>query len=299
MAEKDWRGSFAIPMTPFDDKDRIDEEALAAEIEFCVESGVGGIMVPIMVSEFFVLSEEERRTMVRVSVEASAGRVPIVGNCAAVNAPLAVSYAEYCQEVGADSVVAMPPYITKPDFDTIYAYFQAINEAISIPIWIQNAGMIPVNADQAVKLCTELEHVSWVKEEVSPATHNIANLVNKNCPDIHGVMGGGGGRYLITEWQRGSKGCIHACQFCDVLQAVWNLLEEGKLGEAGDLFEKLLPALIIEGLMGMACAKEIMVRRGVFTNNRVRMRSKPLDEGDIVEIDRVWNRIQPYLTWHK
>ena len=37
------------------------------------------------------------------------------------------------------------------------------------------------------------------------------------------------------------------CQFCDVLQAVWNLLEEGKLAEAGDLFEKLLPALLIEG----------------------------------------------------
>ena len=104
---KDWRGSFAIPMTPYDDHDRIDEETLAAEIEFCVESGVGGLVVPVMVSEFRVLSEDERRTMVRDPVEVSAGRVPVIANCAAVNTPLAVEYARYAQTAGADAVIAM------------------------------------------------------------------------------------------------------------------------------------------------------------------------------------------------
>ena len=60
MAERDWRGSFAIPMTPFDEQDRIDEDALRAEVQFCFESGVGGLCVPVMVSEFRVLSEAER-----------------------------------------------------------------------------------------------------------------------------------------------------------------------------------------------------------------------------------------------
>ena len=85
MTERNWRGSFAIPMTPYDEKDRIDEEVLAAEIEFCIGSGIGGIVVPVMVSEFRVLSEDERRTLIRVPVEVSAGRVPIVANCAAVS----------------------------------------------------------------------------------------------------------------------------------------------------------------------------------------------------------------------
>ena len=112
-------------------------------------------------------------------------------------------------------------------------------------------------------------------------------------------MGGGGGRYIITEYARGSRGVVHACQFCDVVQQLWDLLDEGKEDEAGDLFEHLLPGLIAEGLMGMAFAKEIMVRRGVFKNNRVRSRSRPLDKHDMIEIDRVWDRIQPYLRWHK
>jgi 4-hydroxy-tetrahydrodipicolinate synthase len=286
-------------MTPYDDQDRIDEDALAAEIAFCIESGVGGLVVPVMVSEFRVLSEEERRTMIRVPVQVSAGRVPIVANCAAVNTPLAVSFARYAQEVGADAVIAMPPYTLRPDFATIYAYYQAISDAVDIPVWIQNAGVAALSADQIARLCTELERVSWVKEEVSPSTHSISALMAKNCPYIEGVMGGAGGRYMITERARGSLGVIHACQFCDVLQRVWDLLDDQKEDEAGDLFEHLLPGLVAEGLMGMAYAKEIMVRRGVFKNNRVRSRARPLDEQDMVEIDRIWERIQPYLTWHK
>jgi dihydrodipicolinate synthase/N-acetylneuraminate lyase len=299
MATQDWRGSFAIPMTPYDDRDRIDEEALAAEIEFCVECGVGGLVVPVMVSEFRLLSEAERRTMVRVPVEVSAGRVPVVANCAAVNTPLAVEYAEYAQKVGADAVIAMPPYVLRPDFETIVAYYQAISDAVSIPVWIQNAGVVALSPDQIVRLCTEIENVSWVKEEVSPSTHSIGTLVARNCPAVEGVMGGAGGRYMITERARGSKGVIHACQFCDVVQRVWALLDDGHEEAARDLFERLLPGLVLEGLMGMAFAKEIMIRRGVFKNNRVRSHAHPLDREDMREIDRVWERIQPYLLWSK
>jgi len=76
-------------------------------------------------------------------------------------------------------------------------------------------------------------------------------------------------------------------------------LDEDKEEEARNLFEHVMPGLVLEGLMGMAFAKEIMVRRGVFKNNRVRSLAHPLDGGDMREIDRVWERIQPYLIWHK
>jgi dihydrodipicolinate synthase/N-acetylneuraminate lyase len=298
MSERAWSGSFAIPMTPYDEEDRIDEDVLAAEIEFCIASGVGGLVTPVMVSEFRVLSEEERRTMVRVPVAASAGRVPVIANCAAVNIPLAVSYAQYAQKMGADAVIAMPPYTLRPDSATIYAYYQAISDAVRIPVWIQNAGVASLSPDQIVRLCTEIEHVSWVKEEVHPSTHSIGALVSRNCAAIEGVMGGGGGRYMIAEHARGAKGVVHACQFCDVVQQVWDLLEAGREEDARDLHEHVLPGLVLEGLMGMAFAKEIMIRRGVFRNHRIRSQARPLDEDDMREIDRVWERIQPYLRWH-
>lgn len=297
MEQEKWRGSFAIPMTPYREDGNIDEDVLTKEIEFCIESGVGGLATPLMVSEFRNLSERERKLMIKLPVEVSAGRVPVVANCAAVNTILAVEYATFARESGADAVIAMPPYIHKSDFDNIVDYYTNIAHAARLPVWIQNAGVSPLSPDQIVELCERIEYVSWVKEEVAPSTHSISALMGKSSASVHGVMGGGGGRFMITEHARGSSGVIHACQFCDVVQEIWDHLDNGKHEDAADLYEHLLPALMLEGLMGMAFAKEIMTRRGVFRNHRMRGRSAPLDSYDIMEIDRVWDRIQPHLTW--
>jgi 4-hydroxy-tetrahydrodipicolinate synthase len=202
-------------------------------------------------------------------------------------------------QVGADSVIAMPPYALRPDWATIQAYYKAISDAVNVPVWIQNAGIVSLSTDQLVRLCEEIENVSWVKEEVEPSPRMIGALVARNNLAVKGVMGGVGGRFLLTDHARGAKGCIHACQFCDVVQDVWDLLDSGKLAEASDLFEKVLPGLVLEGLLGMSYAKEIMVRRGVFKNNRMRLQAHALDADDMREIDRTWERIQPFLTWHK
>jgi 4-hydroxy-tetrahydrodipicolinate synthase len=297
MSKANWRGSFAIPMTPYDLQDRIDEGALRTEIQFCIAAGVGGICLPLLVSEFRSLSEDERRLMIRVGVEeCRSSDVPVVANVAAVNTPLAVRYAEYAATVGADAVMAMPPYIERPDWPTIRTYYAEIARAAQMPVWIQNAGLAALSADEILILCHDIEHVSWIKQEVPPSTHTISALLNRHSPDIHGVMGGAGGKYLLAEWARGAAGCIHACEFCDILQRIWDLLETGNVSEAQVLFERLLPALVAEELMGMAYAKEVMVRRGVLTNNRVRGQTKPLDVEDLREIDRIMTRLQPLLT---
>ncbi len=299
MTQKPWRGSFAIPMTPFDENDAIDVDVLAAEIEFCIECGVGGIAAPLMVSEFQNLSEEERKLMVRVAVEVAGGRVPVIANVAAVNTPLAVAYATYAQKLGVDGVIAMPPYIYKPDFPSIKAYYQAISDAVDVPVWIQNASVAPLSPDQLVTLCEEIEHVSWVKEEVPPSHKNITALLSKGSSAVKGVMGGGGGRPVFAEHARGAAGNVHACQFCDLVQRVWELLDAGDTAAAADLFDVLLPSLMLEEMMGMAYAKEIMIRRGVFRNHRVRGSARPLDDYDMAEIDRTWERIELYLIWHR
>ncbi len=298
MSVQNWRGIFAIPMTPFDDEDRIDEDALRAEIQFCIEAGARGLCVPVMVSEFQLLSEDERRLMMRIPVEmCKPAGIPVVANCAALNTPLAVSYARYAEEVGADAVIAMPPYMLKTDFESNFAYFRAIAEAVHIPVWIQNANIAPLSIDQIIRLCSEIENVSWVKQEVTPSTHTIGALMQRQSAAVKGVMGGAGGLYMITERERGACGVIVACEYTDVLQRIWDLLDAGQPAEAEDLFDHIMPGVVLEGLMGMAYAKEIMVRRGVLKNNRIRNQSASLDADDLKEIDRVYARLEPYFTW--
>tara|TARA_Y100000588_G_C14211936_1_gene907062 strand:+ start:1728 stop:1967 length:240 start_codon:yes stop_codon:yes gene_type:complete len=69
------RGGYSIPMTPFTEDDKIDQDILAKEIEFCIDSGTDGFCSPAMVSEFEHLTEEERKVMIRVPLEVNAGRL--------------------------------------------------------------------------------------------------------------------------------------------------------------------------------------------------------------------------------
>jgi 4-hydroxy-tetrahydrodipicolinate synthase len=138
-----------------------------------------------------------------------------------------------------------------------------------------------------------------VKEEVHPGPKSIARLAARKSPFVHGIMGGMGGLHLLNERARGASGNIPACEWCDVIQRVWDLMDAGRTAEAEELFERLLPGIVLEGLLGMGYAKEIMIRRGVFKNRRMRAQSNPLDAEDMREIERVWARLEPYLLWHK
>jgi dihydrodipicolinate synthase/N-acetylneuraminate lyase len=300
MNTQRWRGIFAIPMTPYAEDDRIDVSVLEKELEFIIGAGAKGICSPVMVSEFELLSEEERRLMIKIPVEVSNGRIPIISGVSAVNIPLAVSYAQYSEKVGADMIIAMPPYARKGDFGTIYKYYQNLSDAVDLPIMIQNEQMSSVlSTDQLIQLCTEIENVKWVKEEIPPSPSSIANLLDRQCSAVEGVMAGNAGQFMLTEWQRGAVGVILACQYCDVMQKVWNLLDSGEKAAARDLFYAIQPAIVLETLMGFAFSKEIMIRRGIFNNHVVRYKTNPLSKYDLTEIDACWSRIEKLLVWPK
>ncbi len=284
-------------MTPWTDDECIDEDVLRAEVDFMCDSAAG-ILAPVLVSEFQVLSERERKDFMRIVVDQTRGRVPVIVNVAAVNTPLAVEYARYARDTGADAVIAMPPYALRPDFSVTHAYFKAISDAAQMPVWIQNAGLAPLSTDQVLRLCDDIEHVKWVKEEVPPTPRSIGALIERRSPNLHGVMGGVGGLYLPTEHDRGCCGCMVACEIADVLQRVWELLDAGQRGQAANLFSRVQNVIVAESLMGMAFAKEIMRRRGVFKNSRMRMQGDgALDAADLREIDRIWERLYDDLIW--
>ena len=296
---QNWRGVFAIPMTPWTDDDTIDEDVLRAEIDYMIDAGSPGVIGPILVSEFQVLSEAERRLYMRLLVEQSSKRVPVIVNVAGVNTAQAVSYARYAVEIGADGVIAMPPYALRFDAERTHDYLRQVAAMAQMPVMIQNHDLMPLSPDQVVKLCSEIEHVNWVKEEVSPRHRSIGALAAKKGPHIHGIMGGGGGQYIITEHARGACGTIIACEICDVVQKIWSLLDAGNLSEAEDWYERALPVINLESAMGMAFAKYFMMKRGVFTNYRMRTNAKTLDADDLREIDRAYERIAPFLIWKK
>lgn len=289
------KGSSAIPMTPFTDNDQIDEDILAREIEFIVQCGSTSITTPVMVSEFETLSESERKLMVRIPCEVANGRLAVIANVAAPCTPQAVDYAEYAEKCGADAVIAMPP--AGVDFAFIKNYFQKISNAVTIPVMIQNhsAAGTMLQPTQVIELCETIEQVKWVKEECQPGPVSISNLMAVRTPALEGVMSGYGSQYAPLDFARGAIASIHACEWADLVQQTWDLFFAGKEAEGRRLHYAIMPALQLEGLLGMRYAKEVMIRRGIFTNTNMRKGSRPLSDDDMREIDRIFEQVAPYM----
>ena len=68
MNNDNWHGIFTIPQTPFTDNGALDEDSLRREIDFCLEVGTHGIVYPAMVSEFWLLSDDERKRVIEIVV---------------------------------------------------------------------------------------------------------------------------------------------------------------------------------------------------------------------------------------
>jgi dihydrodipicolinate synthase/N-acetylneuraminate lyase len=295
-----FRGIFTIPATPFDAHWQVDWAGLRRVVDFCVECGAHGIVWPVNASHFSVLSDAERLEGFGIVVEAVAGRAPVMLGVQGVSAEHAAMFAQRAHEVGADSVIAMAPYVSKiGDPGSLVAYFQAIADVVEIPICIQNH---TVGTDMPIgtlkRILTEVEHVEYVKEETMPVHHKLTALMDLDLPNLKGVFGGAGGRYMLLEYPRGVAGQMPGCHVTDVMVSYWDALEAGDWPEAKRIYGLLSPLYAIETVCRGAIYKEVLRRRGVIDS--ARSRNAPpnqMDEQDHRALDDILRDLEPLFTW--
>lgn len=293
---KPWRGIFVIVVTPFTESYELDEESLRREIRFCLEAGAHGLVGPANASEFPTLSDDERKRWIEIVVEETDGQVPVVAATTHGHALPAAALSRFAQQTGADGVMLMPPPILHPDAEGCYHYYKTVNQAISIPICVQNyagpAGT-PMSNQLLARMCRELEHVEYIKEETLPEPRQISVTLAAAGDACKGVFGGQGGIYLLDEYRRGSQGNMPACQATDVQVQIWDLLEQGNEADARKLYNQLLPLINFERMHGVAVYKEILYRRGIFATRVSRAPGKELDDLDRAELDAILSDIEP------
>ena len=294
-----WKGIFVIVVTPFTDSYELDEESLRKEIRFCIEAGAHGLVGPANASEFPTMSDDERKRWIEIVVQETAGQIPVVAATTHGHFVPAVALSKFAQDAGADGVMAMPPHILHPDANGCYEYFKALNNALDIPICIQNyagpAGT-PMSNQLVARMCRELEHVDYIKEETLPEPRQISLTLQAADASCKGVFGGQGGIYLIDEWRRGACGNMPACQATDVQVAMWNLLEKGDEAGARKIFNQLLPLINFERMHGVAAYKEVLYRRGIFKTRVARAPGKALDKMDLTELDAIMAGVESLFT---
>ncbi|MBT3603578.1 MAG: dihydrodipicolinate synthase family protein [Candidatus Latescibacteria bacterium] len=298
-----FRGIFTIPTTPFKETGEIDEAGFRRVIDFCVNSGAHGLVYPVNASEFFTLTDAERMHLSEVMIEQNAGRVPTVIGVAGVSREVAMMFAKHAREIGADSVIAMPPYANKAgvNMTAVYDYYVGLAEAAQIPVWIQN-NMPPIGiqmtAEFLLKMCREIEYIDYIKEETIPSPVVLQQIMDGNNGECLGVMGGAGGRYLIEEYRRGSTGNMPGCHVTDVVVQFWNALDGGDEERAMRIYKEMAPLFFFEHQLS-GCYKEVLFRRGVIDCPKKRNGKMPLDDVSSKYLDDILKDLEPIMTWGK
>ncbi len=154
-------GVFGFPVTPFHQDLSLDLEGLSRNVDemaaypFCAMVAAGGT------GELYSMSADEIERVVRTSVEAVNGRMPVVAGTG-YNTPMGVDIAKRLEKAGADCLLVLPPYYSDAPEEGLFAYYQAIGEATGLPLMIYSRGWAVFSPEQVARLAERVPSlVAW------------------------------------------------------------------------------------------------------------------------------------------
>ena len=238
-----YHGIFTPICTPFDQEQRVNLKALAQLLEFQLANGIHGIITCAGTGQFSALSVEERMLVTQVSVAHVDRRVPVLAHTGACCTAEAIGLSKNAMDAGADGLLISPPYYEIPTEDDIFVYFEAISQAVSLPIMIYNnpyASKVDLGNGLLRRLC-EIDNVKMLKEgagDLVQFQRIIAELGHRL------VVFGGWDTGAFATFLHGASGCAWGAanaipQACVALYRL--VVEVGDITKAKMLWDKLFP----------------------------------------------------------
>lgn len=228
-----FRGSYTVTVTPFtEDGSAVDVEAWKGFLDWQLEVGVPGIIVLGTTGEFLTVSDGERRLLVGTAVEHVAGRIPVLVGTMNASTTRAVRQSREAEELGADGLMILPPYYYTPTEDEIFGYYQAICDAVSLPIMLYNnpvTSNVDMSAKLVARLTREFENVRYIKE-ASMDVGRVYDVVEATG----GVMNVFAGERIVESFLLGAVGYVnpYGNYIPRASHRIWDYLVEGRIEDA-------------------------------------------------------------------
>ena len=150
------------------------------------------------------------------------GRVPVIVSTGHTGTDVAVALSRQAEAEGADALMILPPYFLKPDADGVFEYFRAIDQAVGIPIMVQDAPLmtqVAIGPALLARMARELEHLRYAKIEAPPTAPKITE-VRRAAGDDLVLFGGLNGQFLFEELGRGARGTMPGSDLTAVFATV-------------------------------------------------------------------------------
>jgi len=133
-----FKGIFPALLTPFNEKNEINEKALEKLIDYNIQKGVTGFYVGGSTAEAFLLSDEERLQVYRLVKEIVGKRCTLIAHIGCISTRQTIMFGEYAQSLGYDAISAVAPFYYKFTFDEIKQHYFDVVDQVDLPMLIYN-----------------------------------------------------------------------------------------------------------------------------------------------------------------
>ena len=219
-----FKGSIVALITPMRADASIDEPALAELVSWHVAEGTTAIVPVGTTGESPTLTHDEHRRVVDITIEAAAGRVPVIAGAGSNSTAEAVSLARHAKEAGAAACLVVVPYYNKPTQQGLVLHFEAV-ASVGLPVIIYNIPSRSV-VDMSVETMAHLARNPSIIG-VKDSTQNLARpLHTRRACGAGFVQLSGEDATAISFLAAGGDGCISvtanvAPRHCADMHAAW------------------------------------------------------------------------------
>ncbi|MEF8824104.1 MAG: 4-hydroxy-tetrahydrodipicolinate synthase [Desulfohalobiaceae bacterium] len=184
------KGAITALATPFQG-DKLDEERFREHIEWQIEQGVDGLLPCGTTGESATLSHQEHKDVIRICIDQTKGRVPVLAGAGSNSTREAVELTAYAKEAGADAALLITPYYNKPTQAGLFAHYRAIAREVSLPQVVYNVpGRTGINLlpETLARMQRDIPEVIGVKE--ASGNINQISLIIEACGRDFNVLAG-------------------------------------------------------------------------------------------------------------
>ena len=238
-----FKGSGVALATPMKEDGAINYDVLEEVIEAQIKGGTDALIVCGTSGEAPTLDDDEHLEAIKVAVEVTKGRIPVIAGTGSNNTAHAVMMSEESEKLGADGLLLVTPYYNKATQDGLYVHYRTIAAATKLPCIVYNVpsrtgtNILP---ETMARLAKDQENIAAIKE-ASGNISQVAKLASllDGAADIYS----GNDDQIVPICSLGGIGVISVLanvapkETHDIV--MWYL--EGKVKEAMQLQLKALP----------------------------------------------------------
>ncbi len=235
-----FNGSICALITPFSDG-AVNEDAFEAFVDWQIEQGTHGVVPCGTTGESPTLSHAEQMRVTEICIGVAKGRIPVIAGTGSNSTDEAISLTRHAKKAGADAALVVTPYYNKPTQEGLFRHYEALNDAVDLPIIIYNIParcVIDMTVETMARLA-KLPNIIGVKD----ATADVARATRQKlaCGDAFCQLSGEDVTQLGFLAQ-GGDGCISvtaniAPKDMSEMHTAW---QRGEVGKAQKLNDRLM-----------------------------------------------------------